>query len=278
MRLSPLWSEYILWTISILKFAETCFRAQRMFYFGKCSIRTFKNTNCFCWKQHSGCQVKSTVFITLLRSSISLLIFAYLFLQALEVSVCPRRIVELFCFDLPASFCLMYFKVLLFVTYKFETKILTPLSWWNHLYLKVALLCTLILCQLCFSEYIYYKYSSILLFKVCYFLKHWITIMYTCKWKKHKLESRLPGEISKPQICRWHHPYGRKWRGTKEPLDESESGEWKSWLKAQHSENKDRGIRSHHFMGNRWVNSGNSVRLYFSGLQNHCTWWLQPWN
>ena len=21
-----------------------------------------------------------------------------------------------------------------------------------------------------------------------------------------------------------------------------------------------------------------SVRLYFSGLQNHCRWWLQPWN
>ena len=38
-------------------------------------------------------------------------------------------------------------------------------------------------------------------------------------------------------ICRWHHPYGRKWRGTKKPLDESERGEWKSWLKAQHSEN-----------------------------------------
>ena len=29
---------------------------------------------------------------------------------------------------------------------------------------------------------------------------------------------------------------------------------------------------SHHFMGNRWGNSGNSVRLYFSGLQNHCKW------
>ena len=26
-------------------------------------------------------------------------------------------------------------------------------------------------------------------------------------------------------------PYGRKWRGTKKPLDESERGEWKSWLK-----------------------------------------------
>ena len=24
--------------------------------------------------------------------------------------------------------------------------------------------------------------------------------------------------------------------------------------------------------------SGNSVRLYFLGLQNHCRWWLQPWN
>ena len=29
-------------------------------------------------------------------------------------------------------------------------------------------------------------------------------------------------------------------------------------FKAQHSENKDHGIRSHHFMANRWGNSGNS--------------------
>ena len=33
----------------------------------------------------------------------------------------------------------------------------------------------------------------------------------------------------------------------------------------QHSKNEDHGIRSHHFMGNRWRNSGNSVRLYFLG-------------
>ena len=46
----------------------------------------------------------------------------------------------------------------------------------------------------------------------------------------------------------------------------------KSWLKTQHSENEDHGIWSHHFMGNRWGNSGNSVRLYFFGLQNHCRW------
>ena len=31
----------------------------------------------------------------------------------------------------------------------------------------------------------------------------------------------------KAQICRWHHPYGRKWRGTTKPLDESERGEVK---------------------------------------------------
>ena len=34
----------------------------------------------------------------------------------------------------------------------------------------------------------------------------------------------------------------------------------------------DDGIRSHHFMANRWGNNGNSVRLYFSGHQNHCRW------
>ena len=30
--------------------------------------------------------------------------------------------------------------------------------------------------------------------------------------------------------------------------------------------------QSHHFMGNRWGNSGNSDRLSFLGLQNHCRW------
>ena len=35
-----------------------------------------------------------------------------------------------------------------------------------------------------------------------------------------------------------------------------ESG--KCWLKAQHSENEDHGIWSHHFMANRWGNTGNN--------------------
>ena len=31
-------------------------------------------------------------------------------------------------------------------------------------------------------------------------------------------------------------------------------------------------------MAHRWGNNGNSGSLYFLGLQNHCIWWLQPWN
>ena len=31
-------------------------------------------------------------------------------------------------------------------------------------------------------------------------------------------------------------------------------------------------------MANRWRNCGDSGWLYFSGFQNHCRWWLRPWN
>ena len=34
---------------------------------------------------------------------------------------------------------------------------------------------------------------------------------------------------------------------------------------------KDHGIWSHHLIAHRWVNKGNSERLYL-GLQNHCIW------
>ena len=46
----------------------------------------------------------------------------------------------------------------------------------------------------------------------------------------------------------------------------------KSWVKTQHSKNQNHGIQFHHFMANRWRNNGNSNRLYFLGLQNHCRW------
>ena len=46
-------------------------------------------------------------------------------------------------------------------------------------------------------------------------------------WEKHQ----------QPQLCRYHSN-GRKQRGTKEPLDDSERGECKSWFKTQHSKAK----------------------------------------
>ena len=45
-------------------------------------------------------------------------------------------------------------------------------------------------------------------------------------------------KYQQPQICRWYHFNGRKWRGTKELLNEGERGHWKSWLKTQHSKTK----------------------------------------
>ena len=36
--------------------------------------------------------------------------------------------------------------------------------------------------------------------------------------------------------------------------------------------NEDHGIWSHHFTADRWGNNGNSDRLYFLGLPNHCRW------
>ena len=50
---------------------------------------------------------------------------------------------------------------------------------------------------------------------------------------------------------------------SKEPLDENERGEWKSWLKTQHSKTEDHGIQSHHFMASIWGNNGNNDRLIF---------------
>ena len=55
-------------------------------------------------------------------------------------------------------------------------------------------------------------------------------------------------------------------------------GERKSCLKSQHSKTKIMAsgpITSWQTDGGK---SGNSGTFYFSGLQNHCGQWLQPWN
>ena len=85
-------------------------------------------------------------------------------------------------------------------------------------------------------------------------------------WMKHKMESRLPREISIISNMQMTKLNGRKQRGSKEPLDKGERGEWRSWLKTQYSENQDHGIWSHPFMANRWGHNGNSDRLYLLGL------------
>ena len=84
-------------------------------------------------------------------------------------------------------------------------------------------------------------------------------------WMKHRLESRLPGEIS---ITADDTTLMAKSEEELKSLsmkvkEESE----KVGLKLNIQKTKI--IASHHFMANR---CGNTVRLYFLGLQNHCRW------
>ena len=51
------------------------------------------------------------------------------------------------------------------------------------------------------------------------------------EWMNHSWNQDCREKYQEPQICRWHHSNGRKGRGTKEPLDECERGEWKTVLK-----------------------------------------------
>ena len=72
---------------------------------------------------------------------------------------------------------------------------------------------------------------------------------------------------------------------SEEPLDERESRvkrlvpvadyvkfKNKIKLKKNKKQTQDHSIQSHHFMASRWGKNGNSDRLYFLGLQNHCGW------
>ena len=73
--------------------------------------------------------------------------------------------------------------------------------------------------------------------EICMQEKKQSTSWKTLGWMKHKLESRLQGEISITSDMQVTPPLWQKVKKNKESLDESERGEWKSWLKAQHSEN-----------------------------------------
>ena len=56
-------------------------------------------------------------------------------------------------------------------------------------------------------------------------------------WMKHKLESRLPGEIPITSDMHMTPPLCKKLGGNEESLDESERGEGKDRLETQLSKN-----------------------------------------
>ena len=71
-------------------------------------------------------------------------------------------------------------------------------------------------------------------------------------WMKHKLESRLPGEISYPDDTTLMAESEEKLKSFLMKVKEESE---KNWLKTQHSKNSDHGIWSHHFM----VNDGETM-------------------
>ena len=76
-------------------------------------------------------------------------------------------------------------------------------------------------------------------------------------------------KYQQPQICRWYSLMAESKDKLKGLWWRWKRKEWKSWLETQHSKTEDHGIRSHHFMANKWRKCGNSVRFRFLGLQNH---------
>ena len=86
----------------------------------------------------------------------------------------------------------------------------------------------------------------------------YIRVHHVKCWMKLKLESRLAGR----NINNLRYADDTTLMAESEELKsllmkmKEESG--KSWLITQHSENSDHDIWSHHFMANRWGNSGNN--------------------
>ena len=82
------------------------------------------------------------------------------------------------------------------------------------------------------------------------------------------LESKLPAEKLTTWDMQMAHFNGRKWIGTKEPLNGGERGEWKSWL----NENTAPCPITSWQIEERKVET--LTDFYFLWLQNHCGQWL----
>ena len=97
----------------------------------------------------------------------------------------------------------------------------------------------------------------------------------TLGWMKCKLESRLPGEISVTSDMQMTPPSSQK--------------ELKNLLMKVKEESEKVGLKLIQKMKimasspiTSWQIDGETMKTMtdfsFGGLQNHCRWWLQPWN
>ena len=85
-------------------------------------------------------------------------------------------------------------------------------------------------------------------------------------WMKHKLESKLPGEISITSDMQMTPHLWLKAKKNKSLLMKVKEESEKACLKLNIQKGGDDGVWSHDFMANRWGENGNSYRFYFSGL------------
>ena len=90
---------------------------------------------------------------------------------------------------------------------------------------------------------------------------------------KHKVESRLLGEISiTSEMADDTTLMAESEEELKSLLMRVKEESERVGLKLNIQKTKDHGIWFHHFMANRWGKGKSSDRLYFFGLQNHCRW------
>ena len=88
-------------------------------------------------------------------------------------------------------------------------------------------------------------------------------------WMKHKPESGLPGEMSVTLDMQMTTLMTESEEKLKSLLMKVKEESEKAGLKLRFKTTKI--MASHlHFMAYRWGKNGNSDRLYFRGLQNHC--------
>ena len=103
----------------------------------------------------------------------------------------------------------------------------------------------------------------------------WNSIIVSPSHQQAKEKYVIPSIDS---INRWYHSNGRKWRGTKQHLDEGERGEWKK-IDLKFNIPKTKIMASGPITS--WKKDGEKVetwQFWFSWAPKSGGWWLQPFN